>query len=168
MENTEKRIVCPNGDEHKNCYETYSKELNLVTYLCYDCGYTSNSKYINNKEVTDMIEQNTAQIIRELKIIDVKRNIVWYPSVIKTDTGIIFPEPVQDSELGWLWTYAPIEKISEEVQKDYEIPGRDGEYYESKIAIEKKVNFPPTDFTSACKLLGIVIDKNPEKNEEDK
>ena len=68
------------------------------------------------------------------------------------DRGIIYPEGTTDS---WKWRYAKVVDVPEERQKDYPIPGTDGEYYTTMLDVENAEEFKSTEFLEACKAMGI-------------
>ena len=49
--------------------------------------------------------------------------------------------------------------IPEEERKDYPVPGKDGEYYESRLDVEGAKRFGQFEFLDACTDMGLVKDK---------
>ena len=68
---------------------------------------------------------------------------------------MIFPEGNLEN---WNWCFAKNVEISEEEQKNYPIPGKDGEYYKSKLDIENAQRFDNNEFLEACSSMGVVKD----------
>ena len=146
----ETKITCP-VCKSKNCFE--SIDNNITSYLCLRCGYTSNSLLKESSESLEKILETTPQLAKDLQIFDSTRELYWIPTVINMgDRGIIYPEGTTDN---WKWKYAKVVDISEELQKDYPIPGTDGEYYTTMLDVENAEEFKSTEFLKACKSMGI-------------
>jgi len=152
MNNEPTQIECPHCG--KDCFEEDYKDI--TSWLCFRCGYTSNSTLEVGSKVVEEAENSTAQIVKDLKFEDKERKINWYPAVINIPlNGVIFPEGTVDD---WKWAYAPIIEISEEDQKKYPVPGKDNEYYQTRLAVENSEYYPKEDFLGAAKRLGIIQD----------
>lgn len=130
-------------------------------FLCYNCGMTSNNKLIPESEYLEKAMISTPEFINDNKFLDEKRNIYWFLSTVRTVHGIVFPEP-DDSLVGWHWTVAKVVAISEEEQKNYPIPGKPGEFYTNRLAIENVVNFRKNKFYDACQELGGILKNHQE------
>ena len=89
----ESKIKCPVCKSKAQCFDEYVVEDNFHSYLCFRCGYTSNSKFkYGSDELLSSLEASP-QLIIELQIADWERDIVWIPSVLNMgEKGIIFPE----------------------------------------------------------------------------
>jgi len=97
--------------------------------------------------------KTTPQLAKDLQVYDFTREIYWIPTVINMgDRGIIYPEGTTDS---WKWRYAKVVDVPEASQKDYPIPGTDGEYYTTMLDVENAEEFENTEFLEACKAMGI-------------
>ena len=147
----ETKIKCPVCFDEKSCFEEFVKEQNLKSYLCFHCGFTSNSFYSKeSKERLNQIE-TTSQLVRKLEFFDEEREIYWYPSVVNMGPkGIIFPE---GDIKNWVWKYAKVVEVEE--NEKYPIPGEEGEFYESKLDVENAEIFGQYKFLDACVAMGI-------------
>ena len=76
--------------------------------------------------------------------------------VILPSKGVIYPEGNTES---WVWRYAKVVDVSEEEQKQYPIPDKDGEFYTTKLDVENAETYGQYDFLQACKEMGITVDK---------
>jgi len=158
------KVKCPNCFSEEKCFEETIERKDtddFKSYLCFRCGYTSNSLYSKKSKERNKHLETTAEIIKELEFFDEERQLYWYPSVINMGSkGIIFPEGSVES---WYWRYAQVIFIPEEERKDYPVPGKDGEYYESRLDVEGAKRFGQFEFLDACTDMGLVK-KNLEKN----
>ena len=145
----ESKIKCPVCKSKAQCFDEYVVEDNFHSYLCFQCGYTSNSKFkYGSDELLSSLEASP-QLIIELQIADWERDIVWIPSVLNMGPkGIIFPEGTFDD---WSWKYAKVVDIPEEDREKY-----NGE--EKRLDVESANIYGQHEFLKACKDMGIVED----------
>ena len=149
----ERIIDCPLCFDKDSCFEDIQEEFK--SYMCFNCGFMSNSYY--TEENLDKVETNTTKLVNELKFFDTERKIYWYPSVVNMGPkGIIFPE---GSTKLWTWKYAKVVSVPEEEQKQYPIPGKDGEFYTEKLDVENAKEYGQYEFMDACKDMGITVEK---------
>ena len=148
----ERVIDCPICYDTDACFEDIQEKFK--SYMCFNCGFMSSSYYKKDtvKEVEGMVK-----LVDELKVFDEERQIWWYPSVLNMGPkGIIFPEGNPDN---WIWKYARVVEVSEEEQKQYPIPGKDGEFYTEKLDVENAKSYGQYEFLQACKDMGITVDQ---------
>ena len=154
QEETMEKMICP-ACKINFCYkDTYPN--GETGYLCYNCGMTSDSKLVPESEYLENAMASTPEFISDNKFLDEKRNIYWFLSTVRTGKGIVFPEP-NDTMDGWDWTVAKVVEIPEDEQQKYPIPGKDGEFYSNRLAIEDAIHFRKTKFYDACQELGGII-----------
>lgn len=160
LSNTEPtKIICPHCGEHE-CFEDTQRidlETEVSSYMCVACGYTSTTLNQEGTPAITQYEELTAELMRDLRWVDPKTNLVWYPIVINFPSfGIIFPDGTSKED--WGWTAAPATEIPLEDQKKYPIPGQPGQFYTKKIDMEKGRKFLSSDFYHACKFIGFIKD----------
>ena len=81
-------------------------------------------------------------------------NQYWYPSTIQIkNRGIIYP---LGDKLNWKWAVASVIIIPLFERMNYPIPGKEGEYYETKLDVENAKMFEQNEFLNACKELEMV------------
>ena len=157
-------------DEQIQCpvcglYDCYKSEYGTITtYLCFSCGYTSNSKMkLNSTYVKEQFEnnKNVAKFIKNIRFNDTANSLVWYPTVLQfPELGIIFPEPNGND---WNWTYAQEVPILEDEKEKFKIGDTD-DYYKTKIDIENAKRYNKFDFKMACQDMGIIKPPQEEIN----
>jgi len=147
----EKIVDCPVCSDTDRCFEDVQDTFS--SFMCFNCGMMSHSGYTEDK--IDSI-QHTSQLIRDLAFKDDERDIYWYPSVVNMGKlGIIYPDGLPDD---WNWKFAKVVEVSEEEQKQYPIPGKDGEYYTERLDVDNAMEYGQFEFLEACKSMGIVKD----------
>ncbi len=133
------------------------KHDDVVSYLCMDSGYTSNTKYVADSETIKQLEAAAPKIVNDLKYVDDERNIIWYPSVLQIPgEGMIFPDGTNKED--WGWSVAKEIQLTDDEQKKYPVPGKDGEYYKSRLDMENIRTFERNKFEMACETLGLIKD----------
>ena len=120
------------------------------SYLCFDCGMTTNSNFAIDSEHLEEMVKNNKELMNDLKHIDEDRGLVWYPSVINMgEKGIIYPEGVPTD---WHWNYASVVDVPEEDREKY-----DG--HDKRLDIENPQKFGQFEFMKACQAMGVIVDE---------
>ena len=100
----ESKTKCPMcSGLHDNCFveKTEIEGKPFESYMCFQCGMTSNSYLAFDSDKLEEYTKNHSQLMNELRIMDEERGIVWFPSVINMgEKGIIYPE---GSLNDWHW-----------------------------------------------------------------
>ncbi len=150
----EEKTTCPVCDTlSKNCFveKTEIEGKPFESYLCFDCGMTTNSNFALDSEHLETMVENNTELMNDLKVIDNDRGLVWYPSVINMgQKGVIYPEGLPTD---WNWCYAPVVDVPEEERDQYE--GHD-----KRLDIENPLRFGQFEFMEACKAMGVVKDES--------
>ena len=76
----EKKITCSVCKAEKMCIE--ESQGDFSSYMCFRCGYMSDSRMVDESEFMEKHLKNTPQVIKDLKQYDIERSIYWYPSVV--------------------------------------------------------------------------------------
>ena len=147
----EQKTKCPCGLDSNNCFveKTEIEEKSFESYICFQCGMTSNTYLAFDSEKLEEYTKSHSQLMNDLKIFDKKRGIVWFPSVINMgEKGIIYPEgKVTD----WHWYYAKVIEIPEDERDKY-----DG--HERRLDVENAEKFGQFEFMDACQSMGVIED----------
>ena len=148
----ESKTSCPIcKDLHNSCVveKTEVDGLPFESYICFECGLTSNSYFALDSEHLEKATENNTQLMNDLKIIDEERGIVWFPSVINMgEKGIIYPD---GSVADWHWNYAAVIDVPEDERDQY-----DG--HEKRLDIENPQKFGQFEFMDACIAMGVIKD----------
>ena len=114
-----------------------------------DTGYFTREPFYVDSDDCEQYEQTVPQIIIDTKHEHKKRN--WYLTTITLPAGTLFPKGEPDS---YEWYVAPVVNIDSGEEKRYPIPGSNGEYYQTRIAIEDAKKFKK--FKEALVYLGML------------
>ena len=143
----EKVITCPVCFDVNKCFEDIQETFS--SYLCFKCGFMSDSRYeIGSLQLIENLKKSP-KLVRETKIEDKERGIVWFPSVINMGKlGMIFPEGTSDS---YYWKYAKVIDIPKEEQPLYD-------NHTQRLEVETAQTFSQYEFVKACESMGITKD----------
>jgi hypothetical protein len=131
-------------------------EEGMESRICMDTGYTTQTKYkIGDDKVISEYESSTSQLIRDLRFEDKQLGQYWYLTTVMFTSGMIYPEGNKDD---WKWVYAPIINIPDDEQKEYPVPGKPGEYYETRLGVDVAEYYESTQFADVCKRVGVAKD----------
>ena len=151
----DKKVDCPHCSS-ANCFESTEEATETISYLCLRCGYTTNSYFTEESEALQNSFNTAPSLIQELQFFDKKRKLVWIPCVLNMGKrGIIYPKGTKNN---WDWFYAKVVDITKEEQEKFPVPGKEGEYYKSRLDVENALRFEWNDFIGACEEMGITTD----------
>ena len=74
----EKVIQCPLCSDLDHCFEDQQNDYS--SFMCFKCGYMSDTRF--DEKHDKKANENTAQLINDIKQWDNDREIYWYPSVV--------------------------------------------------------------------------------------
>lgn len=152
----ERVVTCPVCGTNDHCFEDTIEKKDFKSYICFRCGFTSNSHYTKESAERAKHIENTPELIIKLEIYDNERELFWYPSVLNMGPrGIIFPE---GNEKFWVWKYAKVIDIPKSERENYPVPGKDGEFYETKLDVDGAETYHKYKFLDAVKSMGITVD----------
>ena len=148
----EKKITCPNCLSDKHCFEEDVNNVeNFKSYMCFNCGFTSNTSFKKDSEVLNELLNKSTQLVRDVQFFDYDRKITWIPTTLNMGKlGIIYPDGTKNN---WVWRLAEVRKLTKEEQKDPQYGG-----HEYTLDLENAKEFGQYEFLDACKEMGIVKD----------
>jgi hypothetical protein len=134
----------------------YVEEVNqdIKTYLCYGCGYMSNSLM---KEGETFLEEQVSilpELYKDLLFTD-NEGKVWMPSTINVpDKGMVFANGTNTQN--WKWAAVKAVPIKEEEKHKYPIPGKSGQFYKNRMDMSTMKEFDERDFMEALSYINIL------------
>ena len=147
----EKKITCPNCFNGERCFE-YTQEQDGKTfssYMCFNCGFTSNSAYKWDSPELKKAQLGSSQLMNDISFYDEERELMWFPSVLNMGKlGVIYPDGVQNN---WNYKLAEVRKLTELEKKDEKYDGHD-----SILDVENAKTYGQYEFLDACKEMGII------------
>ena len=145
----EKVITCPVCFDNDHCFEEVQDEWS--SYICFRCGYTSNSTYKTDSKELESATKGSTELMKEVSFYDVDRDITWFPSIVNMgDLGIIYPE---GTKTNWTYKLAQPRPLTKEEKKDEKYKGHD-----RMLDVDNAKEFGQYEFLEALKLMGVVKD----------
>ena len=119
---------CPLCEEH-SLHILGEEEAQLLQ--CLNCGYTSTSKFIGDKETNEEYNKLTEDMKNWSKEFNGR---IWIPTMMTLPVGMLYPQ--DDTGGNMKWYFSEMVDIPEEERKNYPIPGDTEQYYEQRYDIE--------------------------------
>src|SRR6056300_933643 len=143
----EVKISCPNCFEDKQCFEETA--MDFKSYMCFNCGFTSNSAYTNDSDALNKMQETSTQLVNDISIYDFDRKIHWFPTILNMGKfGVLYPE---GTKTNWNWKLAEVRKLTKEEMEDPKYEG-----HEHTLDVENATLYGQHEFLEACKKMGIV------------
>ena len=76
------KITCPNCFNDKQCFEDKLEIEDFSSYMCFACGFASNSLYVNDSDALKKVRESSTELMREISMYDYDRDIHWFPSIL--------------------------------------------------------------------------------------
>jgi hypothetical protein len=145
----EVKITCPNCFDSNQCFEDKLEVENFSSYMCFNCGFASNSLYVNDSDSLKKVQDSSTELMREVSMYDYDRKIHWFPSILNMGKmGMIYPEGTKNN---WIWKLAEVRKLSPEEQQHPQYKG-----HEHTLDMENAKEYGQYEFLDACKEMGII------------
>ena len=152
------------------CYESefITTDGPVKTWLCMTSGYTSNTTMTLDSEALKQTLELTAEMIKDLRLDLVPpgggEKLAWFPTAITMpNKGMIFPEPIQDTD-DWGWTVVKAIPIPEDEQHKYPDPTNPGNFYTNRMDMKNLKRYDKLCFMDAAEELGMF--EKPVVNED--
>ena len=143
------------------CYESefQTADGTVKTWLCMTSGYTSNTTMTLDSEALKQTLELTAEMIKDLRLDLVPpgggEKLAWFPTAITMpNKGMIFPEPIQDTD-DWGWTVVKAIPIPEDEQLKYPDPTNPGNFYTNRMDMKNLKRYDKLWFMDAAEELGM-------------
>ena len=131
---------------------------NQESRICMETGYTTKDIWKIDSKVVNMYEQRISQLMIDTKYIDKELDQVWYLASMTTPTTVLYP--VGNDNTNYHFEVAKIISIDGEERLNYPVPGKDGEYYTSKLDTENAFPFAKNEFAIAMdKFYSIITEE---------
>ena len=119
---------CPLCEEH-SLHILGEEEAQMMQ--CLNCGYTSTSKFIGDKETNEEYNKLTDDMKNWSKEFNGR---IWIPTMMTLPVGMLYP--FDDDNGDMKWRFAEMVDIPEEERKNYPVPGDTEQYYERRYDVD--------------------------------
>ena len=147
------KIDCPVCFDTNQCFEdtVENKDGEFKSYMCFNCGYTSNSTYKWNTTELKKAQLGASQLMNDVSHYDEDREIMWFPSILNMGKlGVIYPEGTKNN---WTYKMAQVRQLSESEQKEERYKG-----HKEILDVENAKEYGQYEFLDACREMGIIKD----------
>jgi phage pi2 protein 07 len=112
------KISCPNCFNDIQCFESKVETEELSSYMCFACGFASNSLYVNDSDTLKKVQDSSTELMRELSMYDNDRKIHWFPTILNVGKlGMIYPEGKKEN---WTWKFAEVREFTLDIDNTKE------------------------------------------------
>ena len=143
------KITCPCCLDSKQCFEEKVDIENFSSFICFNCGFMSNTLYTNDSAALKKLKESTSELMNEISFYDYDRKIHWFPTILNMgEFGMIYPEGTKDN---WVYKLAQVRPLTELEKKDEKYNG-----HTEMLDVEKAETFGQYEFLEACQKMGII------------
>ena len=132
------------------------EETNIESYICMESGYTtSDNLKIGSIEALHDYEQTITELMKAVKFEDKERGLFWYPAFMQVPGAMLYCKGASFDEM--VWEVARIVDIIGEERLKYPVPGKDEEYFTSKLDVDNANIYNTGDFKLALEDLYDIV-----------
>lgn len=136
----------------------------MNSYICMESGFVTNDSLKIGSDMIAIYEEHISQLMRDVRHVDETRGLIWYPSYMQVGHYVLYCTGTSMKDIGW--EVAEIVPLDGDEMKNYPIPGRTTEFYQSRVDVESAKFY--IDFESAMNALYAAIEKFYHENLETK
>ena len=127
---------------------------NVISYLCMESGYTTTDQLVKDGAYIETHEQQLTELMLDSKHEDKETGLVWYPTFMQMPGGMLYPDGTPDAIE---WKVAKVVPIFGDERLQYPIPGKEGEYFTSKLDVDNANSYNTGDFKMALEDLYNIV-----------
>jgi hypothetical protein len=145
-------ITCPKSGGSL-CY-VVEVSPEVKTYTSLSCGFWSNSLMTENSDFLKAQYEILPELYKDLAWEDPDTKLIWLPTTVNIPSkGMVFANGTSTND--WKWASVLAVEVKEEEKEKFKIPGKEGEYYEWKMDMTTKKEFPENEFLEALDYIGV-------------
>jgi|TARA_R110000851_G_scaffold312686_1_gene474014 hypothetical protein len=127
---------------------------NVNSFICMESGYTTTDLLVKDGPHTEKYESSLTELMLDAKFEDSETGLIWYPTFMQMPGGMLYPDGTVNN---LKWKVARVIPIFGDDRLKYPIPGKEGEYFTSKLDVDNANIYDTGDFKMALdELYGIV------------
>jgi len=130
------------------------EKANIQSYLCMESGYTTTDQLSKEGAYIEQHEANLTELMLDAKHEDLKTGLIWYPTFMQMPGGMLYPD---GTAADLKWRVAKVIPLSGDDRLQYPIPGKDGEYFTSKLDVDNANIYDTGDFKLALEDLYDIV-----------
>ena len=123
-------------------------KTNTTSYMCMESGFTTTDNMKIDSELVKKYETQLTELMRKSKFEDKERGLTWYPAFLQMQgIGMLYPTGTSRDNLKW--EVCKVVTIEGEERKKYPVPGKNGEYFTSRLDVDNAEKFEGNEFDLA-------------------
>ena len=124
------------------------ESTDTTSYMCMESGFTTTENMKIDSDVVKEYETRLTELMRVSKYEDTERGLVWYPAFLQmAGIGMLYPTGTSRDDLKW--EVCKVIAITGEERKKFPVPGKDGEYFTSRLDVDNAEKFEGNEFDLA-------------------
>jgi len=124
------------------------EQTNITSYMCMETGFTTTDKMQMGSELVTRYESQLTELMRASKFEDKERGLMWYPAFLQMPgIGMLYPSGKTRDDIKW--EVCKVVMLVGEDRKNYPVPGKEDEYYTSRLDVENAEKFEGNEFEKA-------------------
>ena len=124
------------------------EQTNITSYMCMETGFTTTDKMQMGSELVTRYESQLTELMRASKFEDKERGLMWYPAFLQMPgIGMLYPSGKTRDDIKW--EVCKVVMLVGEDRKNYPVPGKEDEYYTSRLDVENAEKFESNEFEKA-------------------
>ena len=125
-------------------------QTGINSRICMESGYTTTDQLkIGSREVNEYEQAGLTEFMRAVKHSDESLGTVWYPAFLQMQGAMLYCERLSESSNTLTWKVAKVVDIVGKDKLNYPIPGKEAEYYTSRLDVENAMTFEKFKFKEA-------------------
>jgi len=132
--------------------------------MCMESGYVTRTDLVFNSNECEIHEQGCTELMKKIKLVDKELNSVWYPTFMQMPGGMLYCEGNGATPEDYNWAVAKVVLIEGDERLKYPIPGKEGEYFTSRLDVDKAEKFPAYTFETALDTFYKIIQEYNNEN----
>ena len=118
--------------------------------ICMESGYTTTDRLIIGSQPTlDYEAAGLSEFMKSMKYEDELLGTTWYPAFIQMQNTMLYCERKTETSNEIIWKVAKVVNIIGDDRLQFPVPGKDGEYYTSRLDVENALTFEKFQFKAA-------------------
>jgi len=123
-------------------------KTDTTSYMCMESGFTTTDNMKIDSDIVEKYETQLTELMRKCKYEDEKRGLVWYPAFLQMQgIGMLYPTGTSRDDLKW--EVCKVIAITGDEREKFPVPGKDGEYFTSRLDVENAEQYDGNKFDSA-------------------
>tara|TARA_R110002050_G_scaffold53815_1_gene122213 strand:- start:433 stop:939 length:507 start_codon:yes stop_codon:yes gene_type:complete len=127
---------------------------NRISYICMESGYTTTELLQKDSDYLEKHEAQLTDLMLDVRYVDEETGLVWYPTFMQMPGCMLYPD---GSRTDLKWKVAKVIAVNEKEKLQYPIPGKEGEYFTSKLDVDNANIYDKMDFKLALEDLYDIV-----------